>query len=318
MNQIVQHKVSRPGSTEAVKFVDGMLVTAEDLNAATHYPLAVMQVLLRSYMGCGIVCGLRVTRAEDVKTDPGRTEPNFAVDIERGVALGCDGYPVELCKSVRLDFPPEPCAAATKEPSVRYIAMRRVTASEMPPRACGCGSAGGDPGKQCTRVADHAIVQAFDEEHLPKGICRQPPAQEANPAVSATAESLCQCLSNCPDCDRCAEPWILLATVMVNADGVIAGRVNAADDVRDRGGPRPIKPIACLCDAERRGQGRSDATDERVKGLTTDLAALSERVKKLERPAKGNVASSGGAGAPVEAAGSVATAGSDATNASQT
>ena len=46
MNQTIEWKKTQPGSTEAVQFSDGMLVTAADLTAAMGYPLSVIQVLL--------------------------------------------------------------------------------------------------------------------------------------------------------------------------------------------------------------------------------------------------------------------------------
>ncbi|MGZ8284040.1 MAG: hypothetical protein ACXW27_00355 [Allosphingosinicella sp.] len=296
MNQIAKHKVSRPGSTEAVKFIDGMLVTAEDLNAATHYPLAVMQVLMRSYFGCGIVCGLDVTLPKR------NAEGSLIVEIGRGVALGCDGYPIELCRMLPFDFSPDPCGcpAAPGARIVKYIAMRRDAAPEAPPRPCGCGPAAGEPG-QCSRLRDHVHVQAFDEEDLPAGICMKPavppppPQGQPQPHVHSGA---CECMSHCPDCDPCAEPWVLLATVIVNAETVAVERINADDDVSIHGGPRWVKPIACLCEGERRA--KPDYA-EQYKGLEERLLVLDGRLKKLEaRPAAGSAGpvASGATNAP--------------------
>ena len=52
-------------STQAVKFRDGMIITAEDLDAATRYPLNIFQTLIRAYFGCGVVCGLEGSLAQE-------------------------------------------------------------------------------------------------------------------------------------------------------------------------------------------------------------------------------------------------------------
>src|SRR6059058_2405646 len=77
MNHVIEWKKTQPGSTEAVQFSDGMLVTAEDLSAAMRYPLSVIQVLLKAYFGCGIVCGLGLTKPVE---QPPADSPGAATD----------------------------------------------------------------------------------------------------------------------------------------------------------------------------------------------------------------------------------------------
>src|SRR3712207_7968381 len=48
----------RSTGIERVRFHDGMLVSADDLVAATDYPVSLLQSVLRAYFGCGVVCGL--------------------------------------------------------------------------------------------------------------------------------------------------------------------------------------------------------------------------------------------------------------------
>ena len=48
MNPTIEWKKTQPGSTEAVQFSDGMLVTAEDLGAAMRYPLSVVAPVTRA------------------------------------------------------------------------------------------------------------------------------------------------------------------------------------------------------------------------------------------------------------------------------
>src|SRR5687768_13368847 len=146
MNQTIEWKKTQPGSTEAVQFSDGMLVTAEDLTAAMRYPLAVVQVLIKAWFGCGIVCGLDLTNPAAGKTGetasgdrattgatPGKVppecDPNFILTVEKGVALGCDGYPIEICGPLKLDLTPDPCRLDRRSKTM-FVATRRVTAAE--------------------------------------------------------------------------------------------------------------------------------------------------------------------------------------------
>jgi hypothetical protein len=280
MTQTTKRKISRPSSTEAVVFTDGMLVTADDLQAAMHYPLSVVQVLLRSYFGCGIICGLEVTgpkEREDLIEKPGcEPERGYVVKIAPGVALGCDGYPIELCSEVKLDLSPDPCGCPIEAAQTRFIAIRRERASEPSSRGrCGCG--GGDPQHQCTRQRDHILIQAFDAP--PKGACMQPPA--LHPADKR--ESLCDCLRHCSDCDCCTEPWVVIAVLQIDDKGVVADSVNGAQLVGSEGGRRYVKPIACQCANEQGWSERQDVLERHTTKIDDGLAGHEKRLIELER-----------------------------------
>jgi hypothetical protein len=263
MTKTIEWKKTQPGSTEAVQFNDGMLVTAEDLGAAMRYPLSVIQVLLKAYFGCGIVCGLDIkhpgeeqaaqTAAEEAEPGdegaPRDGDLNFILTIERGVALGCDGYPIEICGPLKLDLTPDPCRKDRGRKEM-FVAARRVTAAEAAARPCGCVSTGGGPAQQCTRMRDHALVQAFVRQDLPAELCRAaaPPAKTSidgtsprpNPAVQpgGAAAADCASLKQCGECACCGDPWVLLGSVWVDQQGL--GTV-------DRSVRRYVKPIACIC-----------------------------------------------------------------------
>lgn len=294
MNQKIEWKKTQPGSTEAVQFSDGMLVTAEDLTAAMRYPLSVIQVLLKAYFGCGIVCGLdlktpiegqsaemtngaREPAGANRITAP-ECEPNFILIVEKGVALGCDGHPIEICGPLKLDLTPDPCRLDRTDKKL-FIAVRRITAAEAAARPCGCGSAGGEPGQQCTRMRDHALVQAFEEDRLPAGICRIPPAaKDVDDATgrAATVEqpptgvtAVCACLKQCGECTSCGEPWVLLGSVVVGEGGL--------GTIERKICRRYVKPIACLCAASEGDQvpptNRVDTKSERTAAAETDIAS---------------------------------------------
>jgi len=274
MTQTIEWKKTQPGSTEAVQFTDGMLVTADDLTAAMRYPLAVVQVLLKAWFGCGVVCGLDLRNpaagkgGEKASGEAGATGtaqgkvpekryPNFILTVEKGVALGCDGYPIEICGPLKLDLTPDPCRL-DRNPQKLFIAARRVTAAEAAARPCGCAPTGGEPAQQCTRMRDHALVQAFDQDHLPADICRTPaPAKESGEdaqAAPAPEEKLtgtaavCACVKQCGECACCGEPWVLLGSVWVGEQGL--DRI----DTSGTSGRRWVKPIACACAASERSR----------------------------------------------------------------
>jgi hypothetical protein len=265
MTKTIEWKKTQPGSTEAVQFSNGMLVTAEDLTAAMRYPLAVIQVLLKAYFGCGIVCGLDL-KDPAAERDAGtggerraagaaatsKPERNFILTVEKGVALGCDGYPIEVCGPLRLDLTPDPCRPEMLS-KPRIVAARRVTAAEAAARPCGCGSTGGEPAQQCTRMQDHVLVQAFYEDQMPTELRPAAPRSASETAGGMAAADLagewataaaavCNCLKQCGECACCGEPWVLLGAVIVNEDGL--GEI-------DRTGRRYVKPIACVCDTAR-------------------------------------------------------------------
>jgi hypothetical protein len=263
MNKTIEWKKTQPGSTEAVQFSDGMLVTAEDLTAAMRYPLSVIQVLLKAFFGCGIVCGLGLRepaagQAGEIKTVPSEQDPNFILMVDKGVALGCDGYPIEICgPQLKLDLTPDPCCPNKEAEKELFIAARRVTAAEAAARACGCGSTGGEPAQQCTRMRDHALVQAF--EKLPAGTCWIAPAKPAEDGEDgaqlgqASVErptgtaAICACLKQCGECACSGESWVLLGSVMVTKQGL-----RTIDESRRR----YVKPLACVCDAVESGEAK--------------------------------------------------------------
>ncbi|HYG47497.1 MAG TPA: hypothetical protein VD846_06085 [Allosphingosinicella sp.] len=301
MNQTIEWKKTQPGSTEAVQFSDGMLVTAEDLTQAMRYPLSVIQVLLKAYFGCGIVCGLDLKHPdenqsaeteEDGAESTGETEQrecaaNFILTVEKGVALGCDGYPVEICGPLKLDLTPDPCRRDPTKAQVMWIAARRVTAAEAAARPCGCGPTGGEPAQQCSRMRDHALVQAFGDRP-PTDICRAAPAAEDDAGEAGQKPvrgeaptgpaALRDCLRKCGECACCGEPWVLLGSVLVTRQGL---------RTIDRSGRRYVKPIACHCEAVTGDQAQppTPATDNSGtstasgtgRGRVTDSATIRQK-----------------------------------------
>ena len=89
--------------TVAVRYQDGMVVTADDLDTAMRYPVSLLRTILRAHFGCGVVCGFELSKNE---VGEGASRK---ICISPGAAVDCNGHPIELCKSVELDFSLDPC-----------------------------------------------------------------------------------------------------------------------------------------------------------------------------------------------------------------
>jgi hypothetical protein len=278
-----------PTSIEHVQFHDGQLVDADALTAATMYPVSLLKLLLRSYLGCGIVCGLEVIR-------PDENRP--CVRITPGVIVDCHGYPVELCREVVLDLTPDPCACET-EPRTVCILMRRATSEDAPRQPCGCGShcacgcdsASGGEHQACNRVRDQVLIKAVDIDQLDPvrdHVCAKfprdagerhgcgsldeketsesgreverpsilGPASEWEPLPghprSEREHSDCECLMACSE-RCCAErSWVLLACITIRPaddDACASGYTLGLVDGRRR---KYVKPIEC-CRSSHKG-----------------------------------------------------------------
>ena len=235
-----------------------MIVTAGDLETATQYPLSVFQVLARAYFGCGVVCGLEIVpdpQTAACKPDK-KNGSSLVVVVKGGVALDCHGFPIELCGPVKLDLTPDPCSCEPP-PEQICIAIRRGTSEEAPREDCGCPVETDSPRYQCTRSRDHVVIKTFLPDDLPDTICMRPRPNgetEAGCDPDETEEgepekqTLCECLTTCPDGKCCGEAWVLLGCVSFGKDACdqpVIEEENIDSSLR-----KYVKPTECLCDAE--------------------------------------------------------------------
>ncbi|WLA69205.1 hypothetical protein [Bradyrhizobium diazoefficiens] len=301
-------------SMQSVKFRDGMVITADDLDTAMRYPLGVIQTLVRAYFGCGIVCGLEVRDPgaqdyQEVPDCPRLPAPNFTVCIEPGVALGCDGYPIELCAPIKLDLTPDPCC--DPRPEKVCIAIRRRTSDDAPRqdcggqgncgcgqnKSCGCGQTGHTPSCQCTRIRDHVEVRVFNAPG-PKGLCALPeqktsPRQDGVPGAAAREREfkvgLCDCLKACSDCDACGESWILLGEVTIPKKAV-GNETQLGISLVPESRRQYVKPTQCACNETARlneeAKHQKEDDDERLKAYQKREADIETRLKALEAKVK--------------------------------
>jgi polyhydroxyalkanoate synthesis regulator phasin len=283
-------------STQSVRFDDGMIVTAEDLTLGTGHPLALMQVLVRAYFGCGVVCGmaLEATASAEDRDPCATSDLAYAVTVRPGVALDCAGFPLELCGPICLDLTPDPCVPPGPligdEQRLLHIAIRRApeVRSASDTGRCGCGGGcacsgegAGTAGTQCSRIRDAVEVAAFLD--LPEGICL------AEPEPERASDHACDCLKACPSCDRCGE-WVYLGEASIDSSGIVENSVAI-------GRRAYVKPIACHCGSPDGGDspsaGAGDQTtieaklklyrDELVKQATETSDQVRAQDELLER-----------------------------------
>jgi hypothetical protein len=208
-----------------------------------RYPASLLHTVLRSFFGCGVVCGLGLRVKES-------REPNWVLCIDPGLAIDCQGYPIELCTSVELDLSPDACAC-DRPPEQVCIAVRRITSDEAPQNACSCDVDA--PQFDCRRIRDHVVVKAFSSDELDAlngTICRRAPENRGTSEGSREdyddgsgetrwSDALCDSMTACPSC-TCGKCWVLLGCVALREDEGITGK----PDMSDR---RWVKPVEALC-----------------------------------------------------------------------
>ncbi len=248
---------------ESVKFIDGMVVTAEDLQAATDYPTSMLQTVMRTYFGCGVMAGLGLK-----PDDKEGTRDTFELCVEAGMAVDAHGFPLELCRPIKLNLTPDPCIPESEAPTEVCILVRRVTSDEAPRDAAECKTT--EPQFECSRTRNHILVKAFAVEDLPqRGLCEIPPTPEPvegkPPAVEPTPEAsttdsvlaeLCDCLTKRLTPDAAAESWVMLGCVKLKPEGIESVDLSRRQFVR---------PTQCVCD------------------VTKKLAEFGARMEQMER-----------------------------------
>src|SRR4051794_12302301 len=121
------------------KFGPGMLLQHDDLEQLNTYTRDLSRLMVRSFFGCGVVCGLVVS-----------TEGNCGkVDIivTAGLALDCNGDPIYVPKDVKFALD-ENCDPTLTGPFWVIMCGTRKCCS---PRSAACDSSDDDAAMVCTR-----------------------------------------------------------------------------------------------------------------------------------------------------------------------
>jgi hypothetical protein len=141
------------------RFGPGMLLQHEDLEQLNLYTQELSRLLFRSFFGCGVVCGLVVTRP--VPDPCGK----LMITVGKGLALDCSGDPVYVPKdqSLALD---EKCEGEL--PTRLWVILCRDSKC-CAPRNSVCASDEEESSCECTRLRDLFEIRIVRD--LPKCIC---------------------------------------------------------------------------------------------------------------------------------------------------
>ena len=217
---------------ERPKFGPGMLLQADDLDSLTTYTRDLNRLLLRSLFGCGVVCGLVVTRDEDKCH-------NLKITVGAGVALGCSGDPIYVPKDQTIGVGD---CDGDDLPTPLWVLLC-ATSKCCAPRTVSCGCDDDTPSSMTTRVRDCYELRVVSK--LPKCVCCEPAdpkKEDKNDAAVGNAKvrgpiAKCPCgatdgcytshyAGQCACCDDCSEGscdcnCVVLAKLTEN-DGVWA------------------------------------------------------------------------------------------------
>jgi hypothetical protein len=89
------------------KFSSGLLLQDDDLTQSINYMHNMNRLLFKSMLGCGVLCGFKVTDSI-VCTD------HLHIEVEKGVALDCQGDLIELPNLEAIEYEPS-CGVALPE-----------------------------------------------------------------------------------------------------------------------------------------------------------------------------------------------------------
>lgn len=146
------------------KFTAGQFLEDEDLTAGIVYAQMLNRVVLRAMLGCGVLCGLRVTAD---------TQCKLTIKVACGVALACDGSVIEMSEEAVLVLDP---TCDKPLPPILWIVLCRYEKG-CAPRDVRCGDEDDAHASACTRVREGYSVRAYDVP--PTGACPAPATDAA-------------------------------------------------------------------------------------------------------------------------------------------
>jgi hypothetical protein len=168
------------------KFSAGMLLQHEDLEQLNIYTRDLSRLLFRSFFGCGVVCGLVVSKPEP---DPcGK----LSITVAKGLALDCSGDPIYVPKDLPLALD-EKCEGEL--PSQLWVILCGTTKC-CAPRTSACASDEEESSSVCTRERFGFEIRIVRE--LPKCICSCRTEEE----YESDHESECFCVDPNHPCYR--------------------------------------------------------------------------------------------------------------------
>jgi len=151
------------------RFIPGMLLEDEDMNAGVSYARDLTRLLFRSLFGCGVICGLQVSAQLICKGS------KLKITIPKGLALDCSGNPLEIPETQAIEFNPD----CKDFPPAIWVSLCYF---EKPCRPKDVSCAGSDDGQsQPTRTREGFSIRLYDGP--PACACRCNTAESAPPAA---------------------------------------------------------------------------------------------------------------------------------------
>lgn len=217
------------------RFSPGLLLRDDDLNQGVDYTRDLSRLLFRTLLGCGVVCGLRVT--SEFKCQ------QLVVSVAEGVALDCHGDPIHVpttqlipidgsCGQTILDemwviikrtekcCAPRAASCSCDDEETPAVCTRERDGFEIrivpQPPDCACG---------CTDKKTMELISASPAAVVPEvGAAKKKTAKKAEAEVKTEVAHECCCVDSSRDCykdyrqgacgcdcaDCCCE-WIVLA-----------------------------------------------------------------------------------------------------------
>lgn len=213
-------------------FSPGQMLQHDDLTALADYTRMLMQLMLKSFFGCGVICGLCVKAVFHCN--------KLVVTVEPGVAVDCCGNLVHVTKPVTITIDPDCDLASLQDLKALWVVLREFEKG-CAPRPASCPADDEEVKNVCTREACWYEVQV--RTTLPDCVCgcierngTDKPAEGSEASARRARvegelldaygdcyakheEGVCECECTCAGpCDHdchCGGEWIVLARLPV-------------------------------------------------------------------------------------------------------
>jgi hypothetical protein len=222
-NTKVVKPVIRAGNSSLMRprFSPGLLLRDDDLNQAVDYTRDLSRLLFRSLVGCGVVCGLKVST--EFKCE------QLVVTVACGIALDCHGDPIYVPDPQQIPIDSS-CGQTILDEM--WVVIRR-TEKCCAPRVAACSCDDEETPAVCTRERDGYEIRIV--QTLPDHACGCTEAKTRDRVIQPP-----------PAPQQPADPPPKLkAAKKGEADIKAADSTHPAD-----GGPLPagpVKPDDCQC-----------------------------------------------------------------------
>ena len=165
-----KHSRTVAATLERPRYSNGLILEDSDLTSAVEYTRSLSRLLARNLVGCGVICGLRVTVEEDC---------GLAVTVAPGLALDGCGDPVEVPAPIAITLARNELTKLFEPPRKAEFWVVLCGGEKIcAPRAIPCESGGFDTVTQPTRIRSLAQVSiAFERpecclhDHDPRVEC---------------------------------------------------------------------------------------------------------------------------------------------------